>query len=252
MLISALMVLHICAKAYFTPSPYYLMKVYVGTSGWAYSWNRENSLGWYAKETGLNAIELNTSFYRYPSSSQVKTWAEEGKDLKWSVKVNQTITHRYKFNKNSYARFESFKRVFEPLDNKIKFYLFQLPPILTPNSLDKIVEFQDRFGLGERFALEVRNINWFDNEIYKRIKALGITMVSIDSPIGSFIVKTSKSIYLRMHGRVSWYSYKYKEKELFQIASKISQLAPTSSYIFFNNDHSMLQNARMMLGVQKR
>ncbi|MQK95352.1 DUF72 domain-containing protein, partial [Escherichia coli] len=42
------------------------MDIFVGTSGWAYSWNIGGSLQWYSDNTDLNAIELNASFYRFP------------------------------------------------------------------------------------------------------------------------------------------------------------------------------------------
>ncbi|RLF12723.1 MAG: DUF72 domain-containing protein, partial [Thermoprotei archaeon] len=39
------------------------MRVYIGTSGWLYDWNLDGSLDWYVKNSGLNAVELNASFY---------------------------------------------------------------------------------------------------------------------------------------------------------------------------------------------
>ena len=63
------------------------MKFFVGTSGWMYDWNEESSLDWYVKNSRLNAIELNASFYRFPFPNQVKHWAVAGKSLSWAVKV---------------------------------------------------------------------------------------------------------------------------------------------------------------------
>jgi uncharacterized protein YecE (DUF72 family) len=227
------------------------MREYVGTSGWMYSWNEGGSLDWYVRESGLNAIELNASFYRYPFPNQVKAWAEKGKSLKWVVKVNRAITHLYKLNKNSHKPFERFMKLFNPLNNNIAFYLFQLPPILTPNALENIARFQERFHLGKRFALEARNQKWFNEDVYKKVEALGITIVSVDSPQGSFIIKTGKDVYLRIHGRIQWYAYAYSKKELLGLARRIKELRPSTSYIFFNNDHAMLSNARTMIALQK-
>jgi uncharacterized protein YecE (DUF72 family) len=70
-----------------------MTEVYVGTSGWSYSWNQGNSLEWYLKHSGLNAIELNMSSYRFPYSNMVKSWATKGKDLARVVKVHRSITH---------------------------------------------------------------------------------------------------------------------------------------------------------------
>ncbi|MFZ8792916.1 MAG: hypothetical protein ACO2O2_03370 [Acidilobaceae archaeon] len=43
-----------------------LVELYAGTSGWLYDWNLGGSLEWYARE-------LSSSFYRIPSSSQVRS-----------------------------------------------------------------------------------------------------------------------------------------------------------------------------------
>jgi len=51
------------------------LKALVGTSGWLYDWNEGGDLRWYVENSGLNAIELNASFYRFPFPSQVKGWS---------------------------------------------------------------------------------------------------------------------------------------------------------------------------------
>ena len=50
------------------------MNIFIGTSGWNYDWNPEKSLDWYVKNTKFNAIELNYSFYRFPSPKAVNAW----------------------------------------------------------------------------------------------------------------------------------------------------------------------------------
>jgi len=67
------------------------VEVYVGTSGWLYSWNLGKSLKWYVENSGLNAVELNASFYRYPTPRQVAQWADVGKTLRWAVIVGVSI-----------------------------------------------------------------------------------------------------------------------------------------------------------------
>jgi Uncharacterized conserved protein len=108
------------------------MKIYVGTSGWMYGWNKEGNIEWYVNNSGLNAVELNASFYRFPYPNQVKHWASIGSSISWAVKVNRLITHQYKLSENSYKLLERFLSLFEPLDKHISYYLFQLPPSITP------------------------------------------------------------------------------------------------------------------------
>ena len=47
------------------------MEVFVGTSGWSYGWNKGGNLDWYLRNSHLNAVELNASFYRFPNRNQI-------------------------------------------------------------------------------------------------------------------------------------------------------------------------------------
>ena len=229
-----------------------MMEIYVGTSGWMYGWNKEGSLEWYINNSGLNAVELNASFYRFPYPNQVKHWASIGSSISWAVKVNRLITHQYKLSENSYKLLERFLNLFEPLDKHISYYLFQLPPFITPNIIKNIEPLLKKFDISEKFALEPRASEWFNEEVYKQLKELGITFVSIDAPFASVIEKTSNNIYLRLHGRESWYSYNYSDKELEELFLRIKEKNPKKAYIFFNNDHDMLNNARKFIKIALR
>lgn len=104
------------------------MKVFVGTSGWLYDWNEDGTLDWYVENSGLNAVELNASFYRFPFQNQVKSWKRKSKSLRWAIKVHRSITHLRKFGERAYDIWDKFKNLFNPLEDLIDFYLFQLPP----------------------------------------------------------------------------------------------------------------------------
>ena len=227
------------------------MKVYVGTSGWSYSWNPDH-FQWYAENSKLNAVELNSSFYRFPFPTYIKSWLKRGKSFRWSIKVNKLITHQYKFNTRALAQWKNFQKLFEPMDKLIDFYLFQAPPSFTSENVNTLKRFILKTNLKERFAFEPRNDSWFDEKFYKIARKLKITWVSMDSP--SFprdIINTNGTVYLRMHGRTSWYSHDYSTKELKEIAKKIKQTKPKKVYIFFNNDHAMLSNAQKMMKILK-
>jgi len=226
------------------------MECYVGTSGWFYSWNPEGSLDWFVRYSGLNAVELNMSFYRYPYPNMVLSWASKVGKLKWSVKVNRLITHRFKFNEKAYRQWQRFNKLFAPLEPYIEFYLFQLPPTLTPKSIQTLENFITKTELGSRFALEVRNIKWFDKTCLEWASKLHLTWVSLDSPDFPLeIYNTSGLVYLRMHGRKAWYSHYYTDRELEDVADRIWKASPEKVYIFFNNNHAMLENARRMLQI---
>jgi len=79
------------------------MKVLVGTSGFAYKeWQgsfypkdikAKDMLRYYA--TQLKSVEINNTFYRMPSESVLRDWAEQVPDaFTFVLKAPQLITHR--------------------------------------------------------------------------------------------------------------------------------------------------------------
>lgn len=219
------------------------MEVYIGTSGWAYDWNKENSLDWYVNHSGLNAIELNMSFYRFPYPNMVKSWSNKAKQLAWIIKVNRLITHFKKLNKDSYILFEKFKDIFKPLEDSIHYYLLQLPPNF--NNIDSLDLFLNEFGC-KKICIEFRNKSLFNDEIIKWSMKKGVLLVSIDAPNMPDRIMSEKIVYERIHGRTGWYSHDYSKKELLDIKNKIVNNNPEKIYVFFNNNHAMLENAKIM------
>lgn len=229
------------------------MKFFVGTSGWAYSaWNPTGRFEWYVKNSGLNAVELNASFYRFSFPSMVKSWAERGSKIAWAVKVNRLITHVHQFGQKSLAIWKKFQKIFELMDGLIDFYLFQMHSRLTTKMKKRIEQFTKATKLEESFALEARNLEWFDKTAIEWAESQRITFVSVDAPgLPREMYNTSGYVYLRMHGRAAWYTHNYSDKELKEVASRIKAAKPGAAYIFFNNDVDMLRNAKMMMTIIK-
>lgn len=229
------------------------MEVFVGTSGWMYAWNEKLNLDWYVRNSGLNAVELNASFYRFPYPNNVKAWAVKGKKLRWAVKVNRLITHTFRFTERAFKLWKRFEELFRPLEPNIYFYLFQLPPFATATLASRLEEFINKTQLRQKFALEVRNMSWFDPKWIKWASDLGITWVSVDCPdFPQDVFNTNGIVYERMHGRYAWYSHDYSIDELEEIATRIVNAKPQQTYVFFNNNHAMLKNSREMLSVLNR
>ncbi|MCW1293926.1 MAG: DUF72 domain-containing protein [Candidatus Parvarchaeota archaeon] len=218
-------------------------KFFVGTSGWAYSWNKGGSLDWYVSDSGLNAVELNASFYRFPFPNQIAGWSRKGRGLSWSIKVNKSITHMYKFSDDAVQMLRRFIAAFKVMDKLIDNYLFQLPPSMKVDNLDRIISFIEESRPKLNAVLEPRDVSWFNEEVYSTLRGAGLALCSIDSPIGSFIVKTTDRVYLRLHGRKTWYRYNYSRGELSEIIDRVLESKPREAFIFFNNDENMLKNA---------
>ena len=219
------------------------MKFFVGTSGWSYDWNPDG-IKWYVENSGLNSVELNSSFYRFPFKNWINSWKKY--ELRWMIKVNRIITHLHRLNEKSYETWEKFRNLFSPMEEKIDYYLFQMPPNF--KEFERILEFVKKFGK-EKFAFEFRNKYMYSDEILKKLK--GITIVSVDEPGMTKIVKTSKDIYLRLHGKTFWYSHNYSNKELVEVLEESIEKNPRNLYIMFNNDHNMLKNARLCFKILK-
>lgn len=106
--------------------------------------------------------------------------------------------------------------------------------------------------LGPKFAVEFRNISWFDGRTIDLLSGYDATFVSLDSPEGTWIAMSNGIIYLRVHGRTGWYYHNYSLEELRELALKIWEKEPKKVYVFFNNDHWMLENARLMKRVLEK
>jgi len=231
---------------------------FVGTSGWAYFWNLGNSLEWYMNNTPFNAVELNASFYRFPFPNQVKSWTRRGNKLRWSIKVNQLITHRFRLSSRAIDTFTKFRRLFSPMENAgiIDFYLFQLPPSFRPTArnISRVKDFVERISIGEKFAIEFRNIEWFDLKWVSWIEKLGGVFVSVDAPdFPNKIYPCNGMVYLRLHGRSAWYSHVYTEEEVRGILDIIiNQEEVRKVYIFLNNDHGMLPTGELIISMLRK
>ncbi len=220
------------------------MDAYVGTSGWSYSWNEGGNLPWYVEQSGLNAVELNVSFYRFPPQTYVSRWRASGKDLRWSVKVHRSVTHNHKFNERALEIWGRFRDRFSPLDDITGWYLFQAPPRF--GDIQRIEGFLQAAGLEGRLALELRDAEMLaDDDICRGLQRYA-TLVSVDSPDFQNRIFYDHTIYLRMHGREDWYYHDYTQTELEETLEAIFRHEPETLYVFFNNDHHMLQNAQLM------
>lgn len=227
-----------------------MVEIYIGTSGWSYDWNPDG-FRWYALSSGLNAVELNASFYRIPYKSMVIGWLKYSREkkIRWSVKVHRRVTHVHRLKMpQALEWFNRLRGVIEPLEEfkVLDFYLFQLPPTYSahPSNWRRIEEFFSKIDLGWKAALELRHPTWFTSEWVDKAREHEITIVSIDSPEYRFYTRSGPYVYVRMHGRTLWYAHRYSRKELIDVAKKTLELGGQKIYVFFNNDHDMLDNAR--------
>ena len=231
------------------------MRIYVGTSGWRYDWNPDG-LRWYVQYSEFNAVELNMSFYSFPREKQVDRWFNEGRKLRWSIKVHRSITHLRRMNEKSIPTWKKFRERFKPMEELIDFYLFQLPPSVTYSKAmhERILKYSEMCG---KIAIEPRNKSWFNRDVIDALSDLNIVIVTPDSPMyeglpETGVISINDIVYVRMHGRLAWYNYGYLDEELEEVAEKILEKRPEKIYVFFNNNHDMLGDGRRMLEILRK
>ena len=234
-------------------------KIRIGTSGYSYSWNKAkpDAFEWYIGQ-GFNSVEINYSFYRFPQVTSIKLWrAKAPKVFTFSIKVHRSVTHYNRLKKpRSIQLWDEFLKNFEPLENKIDFWLFQMPANFKfkPENLERVKSFFNNESImhqiisRKKAVIEFRDSSWWNEQALKEIEKAGIVFCSVDAPsLPNEIITTSDAIYLRLHGTKTWYNYLYPEERLKEIVSDMLGKQAQKKAIYLNNDHGMLENGLFLM-----
>ncbi len=219
------------------------MKAYIGTSGYSYSWNIGRSLRWYISQ-GFKTVEINSTFYGFPSSKTVTKWSDTPDEFIFSIKVHRSVSHFSKLKRLDL--WDKFIRLFEPINEKIRFWLVQMPPgyKASDSNIQDVINFI-QYTHDKRLVMEFRDASWWD--VSKKIMDAGAVFCSVDAPkLPRVVVNSLGTTYMRMHGRDRWYAYAYTKKELDILAEELEKSGSESSFVYFNND-AMLENALYLL-----
>lgn len=192
-------------------------------------------LEYYAEH--FKTVEINNTFYHLPSDKTFRDWHERTPgNFRFTLKGSRYVTHVKKLNdpdepvKNFYAKADLLK-------GKLGCILWQLPGKLKKNE-GKIENFCKALDSGYHNAIEFRDKSWFTEEIYDILKhhKVAFCMVSAPGDLPESAVKTSGTVYLRFHGKRSWYDCDYTDEELRSWAKKLESLKSDRAYAYFNND----------------
>ena len=236
-------------------------KIYIGTSGWAYSHWRKifypsnlpygERLNFYSQH--FLTTEVNSSFYHLPQEKTLTKWyisTPEG--FIFSVKAPRHITHLKKLCDVEEV-WNNFTKRIELLKDKLGPILLQFPPSFKKDreNMEKIINFL-RGKESYKFALEFRDKSWFDEEVYNLMKELKAAWVIADSSrYPKSKVVTADFAYIRMHGPKALFSSCYSEKELEELAKDIEEYLKNCNeiYVYFNNDVNgcAIQNAKTLI-----
>lgn len=223
-------------------------KYHLGCSGWYYdSWKerfypeklrKSKWLEYYSER--FDTVEINNTFYRFPTEKTVKGWYKRTPDeFKITLKANQLITHRRRF-KNTESTINRFYRLADILDDKLSCILFQIP-LQKSKDIHFLKNALGQLDSSKNNVIEFRHQSWFDNEVYDILKEFNVIFCSVSSPdFPEELIITSHVGYVRFHGKgQEKNSYSYSNEELDKWGEKIKKEGPRiTTFCYFNNDYN--------------
>jgi uncharacterized protein YecE (DUF72 family) len=216
------------------------MQIYIGTAGWAipsrYAGDFPDPgthLARYAR--GLNAVEINSSFYRPHQHKTYARWAASvPKDFRFSVKLPRGITHDRRL-KDFREPLDCFVEEVSGLGDKLAVILVQLPPSLAYDADDAEALFR---ALREKahapVACEPRHSSWFTPAADTAFRHLHVARVAADPPRAD---KDGEPggwqglRYWRLHGSPKIYYSDYAPDALAALAATLR----SSDWCIFDN-----------------
>jgi uncharacterized protein YecE (DUF72 family) len=224
-----------------------MARAWIGISGWQYpdfsqrfypnDLKKSEQLAYYAGH--FTTVEINNTFYQLPSKKSVRCWCDSvPDDFIFSVKASRYITHM----KNLLEPEETLPPFFERIslfEEKCGPILFQLPPHWGVNA-ERLENFLSELPEGYRYAMELRNQSWLDEEIYQLLREHRITFCIYEIDFRqSPILTTADFVYIRLHGPGRAYNDPYDLDTLGRWADRIAHWVGSGLDVFcyFDNTH---------------
>lgn len=185
----------------------------------------------------FNTIEINSSFYRPPTPSTTKSWANRvvgNKEFAFTAKLHRLFTHeRGKATKKDEKEFRLGMDVLVKA-RKLGAVLLQFPWSFKNTADDRVylAKLLERFS-DYPLVLEVRHTSWNTPEVYEWLEERGVGICNIDQPVFKKSIKpaaltTSRVGYVRMHGRnyQNWFRDKAPRDERYNYLYSLDELDP--------------------------
>jgi uncharacterized protein YecE (DUF72 family) len=227
-------------------------KLVLGTSGWSYKewigpfYSKEDKSMLNAYSKVFKTVEIDSTFYRYPSKGMVMGWTRYSPEgFVFTAKLPKLITHTKKLNLNQGIEHDlnNFLELMEPLSlsGKLGCILIQLPPKFSFNP-EQLEGFFKLLPSHVKFAVEFRNLSWMKPETWHLLEKYKVAYTIVDEPLlPPEVHVTSDFAYFRWHGRGSriWFDYEYSAEELEPWVPKVKAAAEKVEKVFgyFNNHY---------------
>jgi uncharacterized protein YecE (DUF72 family) len=215
------------------------MSLYAGTSGYSYKpWKGkfypkkladDRMLAFYGEH--FRAVEINKSFYRVPTVSEVQGWAKDvSGTFRFALKAPQQITHRQRLRDTDKSVVQ-FLEVAKSLGKRLGPLLFQLPPNFKKD-LPRLQAFLKLLPRRRRIAFEFRHASWFDDEALQFLRArhVALCIADDDNDLKVPFVATTDWGYLRLR------RLDYSDRELAQWLKQIREQDWPDVFVFFKHE----------------
>ena len=224
--------------------------VFLGTSGWSYRewegvfYQKSEKRKLRAYSNVFKTVEINSTFYRYPSKGTVMGWLRYSpSDFVFTAKLPKVVTHDKKLGLKGdiKADLKAYLDLMRPLQlgGKLGCLLIQLPPSYdyNPENLEAFFEILDPLF---RYAVEFRNLSWMRNETWSLLEKYEAAYAIVDEPLlPPEVHVTTDFAYFRWHGRGEkpWFDYLYEKGEIDEWVPKVEDTAENVKkvYGYFNN-----------------
>ena len=226
------------------------MAVHIGTSGWSYAhWTNvlypeglsaERRLDYYVRQ--FQTVELNASYYRWPSDSAFASWQRRLQDgFIVTVKAPGALT-QVKRLYGPEAWLTRITRGLDGLGSRRGVLLVQLPPS-SPFDYPRLAYFLERVPRRFAVCVEFRNPTWLQESIFALLEEHGAAYcVMSGAGLPCVLRATAPFVYVRLHGpdHHHLYSGSYSDDDLRWWADRVWEWRDMGRdvFLYFNNDGS--------------
>ena len=230
------------------------MKIYTGTSGFAYKeWkgsfypekiSPKELLRFYSSR--LNTVEINNTFYHMPNGTVLTSWADQvGGDFVFALKAPQVITHMKRLHHVSSETGYLFKSL-SVLERKLGPVLFQFPKTFQadPAVLKEFLALVPRTAL---CAFEFRSPSWHEDETLDllREKGCSLCVADDDEARAGEIISTASWGYLRLRRS------DYTDADLSLWAETVLAQKWEKAFVFFKHEGDGAKGPELAMRFQQ-
>lgn len=226
--------------------------IYVGTA----AWNIPKIAAEHFPITGshleryslrLDAVEINSTFYRDHKVNSYKKWAKLTPDyFRFSIKLNKRFTHECDLKIDEMDLVKNLTDISE-LSEKWGVLLLQFPKRQEFHfeSMKKFYQVIRKVFEGP-VALEARNLSWMSEDSIDLIKRFNISKVTADPEMCPFDYD-SQIKYYRLHGSPETYRSNYDEDFLNNLYEEMTSATKDVWCIFDNTTFGHATNNAVMV-----